>query len=68
MVVVVNLDPRAGHTGVVHLDLAALGREPDAALIAHDVLSGETYAWGSDVFVSLDPVVRCAHVVQIGPR
>lgn len=68
VVVVVNLDPRAGHTGVVHLDLAALGREPDAALIAHDVLSGETYAWGSDVFVSLDPVVRCAHVVQIGPR
>ena len=68
VVVVVNLDAHAGHTGVVHLDLAALGLEPDAAVMAHDVLSGETYVWGSDVFVSLDPVVRCAHVVQIGPR
>jgi starch synthase (maltosyl-transferring) len=68
VVVVLNLDPHAGHSGVVHLDLAPLGLDPDATFVAHDVLSDETYTWGADVYVSLDPVVRCAHVVQIGAR
>src|SRR5659263_112635 len=66
VVVVVNLDPHTARSGVVHLDLAALGLDPDARFVAHDVLSDETHTWGTDVYVSLDPVVRCAHVVQIG--
>jgi starch synthase (maltosyl-transferring) len=65
VVVVVNLDPHGTRNGVVHLDLAALGLEPDARFVAHDVLSDEMYTWGPDVYVRLDPFVRCAHVVQI---
>jgi starch synthase (maltosyl-transferring) len=68
IIVVVNLDPHRTREGLVHLDLRALGLTPNAdrQFIAHDVLSQETYAWGEQAFVRLDPYVRCAHVVQVG--
>jgi len=70
VVVVVNLDPHATHEGTVHLDLAALGVAPtgvdgEALFAAHDELSGHTYAWGSEPFVSLDPQVQVAHVIHV---
>jgi starch synthase (maltosyl-transferring) len=66
VVVVVNLDPHATHEGVVRLDLGSLGLGDDSRVVARDLLSGETYAWGSEAYVRLDPFVRCAHVVQVG--
>jgi len=70
VVVVVNLDPHATHEGTVHLDLAALGVAPtgadgEALFAAHDELSGHTFAWGSEPFVSLDPQVQVAHVIHV---
>jgi len=65
VVVVVNIDPYGVREGEVHLDLAAFGLPVDRAVVAHDVLSGETYGWSSDVFVRLDPMVRVAHVVHL---
>jgi starch synthase (maltosyl-transferring) len=35
--------------------------------VAHDLLSGETYGWGAHPWVRLDPQVRVAHVLQVGP-
>ncbi|WP_082812931.1 alpha-1,4-glucan--maltose-1-phosphate maltosyltransferase [Cellulomonas timonensis] len=72
IIVVVNLDPFQAREGLVHLDLAALGlprpgSEPTGLFVAHDLLSEETYAWGSTVYVRLDPAVRAAHVVQADP-
>ncbi len=72
IIVVVNLDPFQTREGLVYLDLAALGlprpgSAPTGLFVAHDVLSDETYAWGSTVYVRLDPAVRCAHVVQVDP-
>ncbi|WP_407344174.1 alpha-1,4-glucan--maltose-1-phosphate maltosyltransferase [Pengzhenrongella phosphoraccumulans] len=70
VVIVVNLDPHATHEGTISLDLGALGvpaHEPvaDVLFAAHDELSGLTYAWGSEPFVSLDPQVQCAHVIHV---
>ena len=65
VLVVVNLDPRSAHDGVVELDLAALGLEPDARFVAHDVLSQEVYAWDGRPWVRLDPYSRVAHVIQV---
>lgn len=65
VIVIVNLDPRGAHDGVVHLDLAALGLDPDARFVAHDVLSQEVYAWDAHPWVRLDPYQRVAHVVQV---
>ncbi|MFI2755182.1 alpha-1,4-glucan--maltose-1-phosphate maltosyltransferase [Cellulomonas sp. P22] len=71
IIVVVNIDPFAAREGLVHLDLGALGlapgTDPTGLFVAHDVLSDETYAWGSTVYVRLDPSVRAAHVVQVDP-
>jgi starch synthase (maltosyl-transferring) len=73
IVVVLNLDPRNVQESVVHLDLSALGLSaPDGDdnapfYVAHDLLSGETYGWGAHPWVRLDPQVRVAHVLQVGP-
>ena len=65
VVVVVNIDPHGTRQGAVHLDLTAFGLPADRAVVAHDVLSGETYAWSDEVYVHLDPQVRVAHVVHL---
>ncbi len=65
VLVVVNLDPRNAHDGVVDLDLTALGLEPGARFVAHDVLSQEVYAWDDHPWVRLDPYSRVAHVVVV---
>ncbi len=70
VVVVINLDPHSIREGTISLDLAALGLPAhgpagDVLFAAHDELSGFTYAWGSDPFVSLDPHVQCAHVIHV---
>ncbi|HEY0215167.1 MAG TPA: alpha-amylase family glycosyl hydrolase, partial [Cellulomonas sp.] len=68
VLVVVNLDPRSAHDGVLELDLAALGLDPgapDTRFVAHDVLSQEVYAWDARPWVRLDPYSRVAHVIQV---
>ncbi|MGI5187885.1 alpha-1,4-glucan--maltose-1-phosphate maltosyltransferase [Promicromonospora sp. CA-289599] len=73
VVVVLNLDPRNAQESVVHLNLSALGlRAPEGDdrapfFVAHDLLSDETYGWGAHPWVRLDPQVRVAHVLQVGP-
>nr|WP_322746845.1 alpha-1,4-glucan--maltose-1-phosphate maltosyltransferase [Cellulomonas sp. S1-8] len=65
VVVVVNIDPHGAREGVVNLDLASFGLPTDRGVIAHDVLSGETFAWSDAPYVRLDPLVRVAHVVHL---
>jgi len=65
VVVVVNIDPHGVREGTVHLDLSAFGLPVDREVIAHDVLSGESYAWSDEVYVRLDPMVHVAHVVHL---
>ncbi|WP_456844377.1 alpha-1,4-glucan--maltose-1-phosphate maltosyltransferase [Cellulomonas sp. P5_C6] len=65
IVVIVNLDPWNTREGSVQLDLHALGLDPGRPVVAHDVLSEETYEWGPSVYVRLDPMIRAAHVVHL---
>jgi len=70
VLVVVNLDPHATHEGTLFLDLDALGvttqgETGDVLFAAQDELSGITYAWGSEPFISLDPHVQCAHLIHV---
>ncbi len=66
VLVVVTIDPHRTREGMVYLDLAALGvPADDDTFVAHDVLSHETYTWGRQTYVRLDPLVRCAHVVHV---
>ncbi|ADG74001.1 alpha amylase catalytic region [Cellulomonas flavigena DSM 20109] len=65
VVVVVNIDPHRAREGTVHLDLSAFGLPAGRGVVAHDVLSGESFAWSDEVYVRLDPQVRVAHVVHL---
>jgi starch synthase (maltosyl-transferring) len=65
VIVALNLDPHAAHETMVHLDLAALGLPGDAVVEVHDELSGQTWSWGTDNYVRLDPTVEVAHILSV---
>ncbi len=71
VVTVVNLDPHSTRSAMVWFDMAALGLDDasghPAAFAAHDLLTGETYSWGSQAFVQLDPWANCAHIIDVRP-
>jgi starch synthase (maltosyl-transferring) len=47
--------------------MPALGLEWDDTMAVHDVISGETYVWGQDNYVRLDPFVEPAHIFVVRP-
>jgi starch synthase (maltosyl-transferring) len=65
VLVLVNLDPHAIREGTVHVDLAALGMEPEETYEVHDELTGATWTWGEHNYVRLDPFVEPAHVFAV---
>ncbi|MDN4479103.1 alpha-1,4-glucan--maltose-1-phosphate maltosyltransferase [Demequina lignilytica] len=67
VIVIASLDPHHVQSGVVTLDMAALGLEDDARIVVDDELTGATYTWGRDFYVRLDPAVTMAHVAAVRP-
>lgn len=67
VIVIASLDPHHVQSGVVSLDMAALGLDDDAQLVVDDELTGATYTWGRDFYVRLDPAVTMAHVAAVRP-
>ena len=67
MLAIINLNPHGTSTGMVHLDLSALGVAPEALYRVQDVLHGMTYEWrGAHNYVSLDPKATFMHLFKIG--
>jgi starch synthase (maltosyl-transferring) len=71
---VVNLDPHHTHEATVSLDLAELGLTPAQESGAdpfpvRDELTGETYHWGRDNYVRLEPgrAAAPAHILTLRP-
>ena len=50
---------------MVHVDVAALGLDPDEAYEVHDELTGQTWTWGEHNYVRLDPFGEPAHVFAV---
>lgn len=65
VVVVVNLDPWHTREAVVDLDLGLFGLDAHGTATARDLLRDETFTWGREVYVRLDPHERPAHVVSV---
>ncbi|NEA98248.1 alpha-glucosidase C-terminal domain-containing protein, partial [Streptomyces sp. SID13726] len=65
VLVVVNLDPHHTQEATVSLDMPQLGLEWHESLSVHDELTGETYRWGNDNYVRLEPGRAPAHVFQV---
>ncbi|MFE3857875.1 alpha-1,4-glucan--maltose-1-phosphate maltosyltransferase [Streptomyces griseorubiginosus] len=65
VLVVVNLDPHHTQEATVSLDMPQLGLERHESLSVHDELTGETYRWGRNNYVRLEPGRAPAHVFQV---
>ncbi|NKX56294.1 alpha-1,4-glucan--maltose-1-phosphate maltosyltransferase [Arthrobacter mobilis] len=70
IIVVVNLDPHHAREGMVDLDPAMLGLEPedlneDGTYWVDDLISGESWRWSGRNYVRLDPRVEPAHVLHV---
>jgi len=64
--VVVNLDFNYTQSGWIHLDLSALGLDPDRPFQADDLMGTGRYLWrGPRNFVELNPHILPAHVFRI---
>ncbi|MFJ9117092.1 alpha-1,4-glucan--maltose-1-phosphate maltosyltransferase [Streptomyces sp. NPDC102394] len=65
ILVVANLDPHHTQEATVSLDMPQLGLEWHTFMSVHDELTGETYHWGRDNYVRLEPGRTPAHVLHI---
>ena len=68
MIVVVNVDPHAPRTTMVHLNLPALGLDWEDTFAVHDEITGQDWQWGEHNFVHLDPYHEPAHVLSVRSR
>ncbi|MCO8307633.1 alpha-1,4-glucan--maltose-1-phosphate maltosyltransferase [Streptomyces sp. RKCA744] len=66
---VVNLDPHHTQEATVSLNMPELGLEWHESVPVRDELTGETYHWGRDNYVRLEPERRMApaHVLSLRP-
>lgn len=68
MIVVVNLNPRRGESGMLRVPLDALGLPLHATYDVDDLLSGQRFRWSGLNYVYLDPQAgQVAHVLQVVP-
>ena len=63
VLVVLNLDPHNVREATVFLNLPELGLERTEAFQVRDELTGDTYTWGRDNYVRLDPQYQVAHIL-----
>ncbi len=70
IITVLNIDPWSPQETMVDIDLAAIGlTDPgtdEPVFNAHDLLTGDTFAWGSRAFVRLEPGNQVAHIIKVG--
>jgi starch synthase (maltosyl-transferring) len=65
VICVVTLEPFSTVSGMVMLDMPALGLDPLDRVLVHDEVSGETYSWGQVNFVQLQPWRAVAHILSL---
>ena len=68
VICVVTLEPFITVSGMVWLDLSALGMDQQDRFDAHDEISGETYDWGRANYVQLQPWRAAAHILNVRLR
>ncbi|GGO92866.1 alpha-1,4-glucan--maltose-1-phosphate maltosyltransferase [Wenjunlia tyrosinilytica] len=67
VLVIVNLDPHHTREATVSLDMPELGLDWADSFAVRDELTGETYHWGRDNYVRLEPGRAPAHVFSLRP-
>ena len=68
VIVVVNTDPHAVRETMVTLDLWKLGLPDNAVFDVTDLITGETWNWGTRNYVRLDPAVEPVHILRVNRK
>ncbi|WP_424568562.1 alpha-1,4-glucan--maltose-1-phosphate maltosyltransferase [Streptomyces sp. CH-036] len=67
VLVVVNLDPHHTQEATVSLDMERLGLSWHERVPVRDELTGDTYHWGRNFYVRLEPGMTPAHIAVLRP-
>lgn len=65
IIVVANVDPHSVRETTVHLDLAAIGLERGSTFSVTDLITGQTFTWGTDNYVRLDAFTEPVHILRV---
>nr|WP_255513527.1 alpha-1,4-glucan--maltose-1-phosphate maltosyltransferase [Homoserinibacter sp. GY 40078] len=68
LIVVANVDPHSVRETMVHLDLEAIGLDPDASFTVHDLVTDARWTWGSSNYVRLDAFDEPVHILAVEPQ
>ncbi|MCX8530645.1 MAG: DUF3416 domain-containing protein [Rhodoluna sp.] len=68
VIVVVNTDPHAVRETMVTLDLWKLGIPDNEVFDVTDLITGETWNWGTRNYVRLDPAVEPVHILRVNRK
>ncbi|MCT1441682.1 MULTISPECIES: maltotransferase domain-containing protein [Corynebacterium] len=67
LLVVVNLDSHYAQSGMLTLDMDALGRTESDTFTVHDLVSGEEYDFSKVNYIRLEPYKNVAHIFELPP-
>ncbi len=67
VIVIASFDPHNIHDAVVTFDMAAIGRTEDERVVVKDAITGDSYTWGREFYVRLDPALTLVHIAPIQP-
>jgi starch synthase (maltosyl-transferring) len=65
VIVVINLDPHAARETTVRLNMPALGMDWHDHFVVHDEITGQSWTWGEQNYVRLDPYTEPAHILTV---
>ncbi len=65
VIAVANLDPHALRECMINLNMPALGLDWHDSFIAHDLITGEQWNWGSRNFVRLGVGAEPVHLIHV---
>ena len=68
VIVVVNTDPHAVRETMVTLDLWKLGLPDNSVFDVTDLITGETWNWGTRNYVRLDPAAEPVHILSVSRK
>lgn len=67
ILVVVNLDSHYAQSGMLTLDMDALGLAESDTFAVHDLVSGEEYDFSKVNYIRLEPYKNVAHIFELPP-
>lgn len=67
VIVVASFEPQSPQDATVMLDMEAIGRHVNDTVVVKDAITEDSYIWGREFYVRLDPARTMVHVAPVQP-